>query len=74
MVRAYGLPRVELCEILAPQFYTDGRGARLLLRIHGSAQRPFATVVDPAVRRAPGSAACPLHAVVLLQGPAQQIP
>lgn len=66
MVRAYCLPRVELWENLALQFYTDCRGARLPVRVHGSdsdhASRPFAAA---AAGRALGSAAgrcCPAPA------------
>lgn len=66
MVRAYCLPRVELWENLALQFYTDCRGARLPVRVHGSdsdhAPRPFAAA---AAGRALGSAAgrcCPAPA------------
>lgn len=74
VVRAYRLPRVELSENLALQFYIDGRGARLLLRVRAyasdHANSPF---WHSNHARAAGAAVWPLDAVVPLQRLAQQI-
>lgn len=72
MVRAYRLPRVELWENLALQFYTDGRGARLLVRVHGSDSLPFkphiwhsggtGSEARSRIRRAAAGCCCPAPA------------
>lgn len=55
MVRAYRLPRVELWENLALQFYTDARGARLPVRVHGcDSDRAHRLFDTGAAWRAPG--------------------